>query len=249
MGFGLCNLGIVPLRVSASEQSEMTSQLLYGESFRILESKGEWAYISTFPDAQEAWVRENQITRITEELFHSLQSPETAFSGDLVDFVSAGKELMAIPLGAALGALDYLGHRFNGTRISGIGNRSHLVQTAFLYMNAPMLHGGRTPFGIDAAGFVQMVYRLSGIMIKRKAAQQATQGESLSFIAESQPGDLVFFDNDSGEIDHVGMLLEDHHIIHVFGKVRLDRLDHSGIYNTDLRRHTHQLRVIKKLLD
>ena len=82
----------------------------------------------------------------------------------------------------------------------------------------------------------------------RDASEQATQGQSLSFIEESEPGDLAFFDNEEGLINHVGIILEDNHIIHAHGKVRIDRLDHSGIYNAEKRIHTHKLRVIKKII-
>jgi cell wall-associated NlpC family hydrolase len=117
-----------------------------------------------------------------------------------------------------------------------------------MYLNAPYLWGGKTPFGIDCSGFTQMVYRLNGYSILRDASQQATQGEALSFIEESEPGDLAFFDNEEGTIIHVGIMMENNYIIHASGKVRIDRLDHLGIYNAETNRHTHKLRVIKKII-
>lgn len=108
--------------------------------------------------------------------------------------------------------------------------------------------GGKTPFGIDCSGFTQMVYMLNGYNLHRTSFQQARQGEPLSFIEESEPGDLAFFDDAEGNIIHVGIMMQDNYIIHVHGKVRIDRIDHSGIYNTDIKKHTHQLRVIKKII-
>ncbi|MFT4642426.1 MAG: cell wall-associated NlpC family hydrolase, partial [Candidatus Azotimanducaceae bacterium] len=89
---------------------------------------------------------------------------------------------------------------------------------------------------------------LCGYKLLRDASQQAMQGEVLSFIEESEPGDLAFFDNSEGDIVHVGIIMKDNYIIHAHGKVRIDRIDHSGIYNIDTRRHTHKLRVIKKII-
>ena len=108
--------------------------------------------------------------------------------------------------------------------------------------------GGKTPMGINASGFIQMVYKLNGYKLARHAAEQARQGESLSFIEESEPGDLAFFDSPDGVINHVGLMMKDNYILHADGKVRLDRIDHSGIYNAEVRRHTHKLRVIKKII-
>ena len=117
-----------------------------------------------------------------------------------------------------------------------------------MYLNAPYLWGGKTPFGIDCSGFTQMVYKLNGYKIHRDASQQALEGEPLSFIEESEVGDLAFFDNDEGNIIHVGIIMENNYIIHASGKVRIDRLDHLGIYNPELKKHTHKLRVIKKII-
>ena len=93
-----------------------------------------------------------------------------------------------------------------------------------------------------------MVYKLNGYKLLRDASQQSTQGEALSFIEESEPGDLAFFDNEEGNIIHVGIILENNYIIHASGKVRIDRLDHLGIFNSDINKHTHRLRVIKKII-
>ena len=144
--------------------------------------------------------------------------------------------------------LILLNHSYEGKITEGLKDKSQLLKTAFSYLNAPYLWGGKTPFGIDCSGFTQMVYKLNGYRILRDASQQATQGEALSFIEESEPGDLAFFDNSEGHITHVGIIMPNNYIIHAHGKVRIDRLDHSGIYNEEKRQHTHKLRVIKKII-
>jgi cell wall-associated NlpC family hydrolase len=59
---------------------------------------------------------------------------------------------------------------------------------------------------------------------------------------------LAFFDNEEGAIIHVGIIMENNYIIHASGKVRVDRLDHLGIFNPETQKHTHKLRVIKKII-
>ncbi|MBT8295256.1 MAG: C40 family peptidase, partial [Gramella sp.] len=142
-----------------------------------------------------------------------------------------------------------LGHTFEGERTKlSVSKKENLIDTAILYLNSPHLWGGKSPFGIDNSGFTQTVYKLNGFKIKRNASEQAKQGEALSFIEECEPGDLAFFDDNEGVINHVGIMMKDNYIIHVDGKVRVDRIDHSGIFNSDLRKHTHKLRVIKKII-
>ena len=102
--------------------------------------------------------------------------------------------------------------------------------------------------GIDCSGLTQMIYRINGYQIPRDASQQAELGNTLSFIDESEPGDLAFFDNDEGKIIHVGLLLENNYILHAHGKVRIDQLDKTGIYNTDKETYSHTLSFVKSYL-
>lgn len=248
MEYAICNLGVVPLRLEPAHTAEMVSQLLYGESFKILEARAKWSRIRTAFEGLEAWVDNKQLIKISEADYHAITADSQRLSADLVEFVMAEDHLIPIPLGSALNAVELLKHKHSGTVTSGEQVKEKLLETAFLYLNAPFLWGGKTPMGIDASGFTQMVYRLNGYTLARNAADQARQGESLSFIEESEPGDLAFFDGPDGVINHVGVMMSDNYIIHADGKVRLDRIDHSGIYNSDLRRHTHQLRVIKKII-
>lgn len=248
MQYAICSLGLVPLRAEPSNTSEMLSQVLYGEIFRILEERGKWSRIRTSLDSCEAWIDNKQLRKIPEEEFLKLESQEPQFSADLIEFVAGNNQLIPIPIGSVLNGTDLLGHEHTGHKTSGKLAKSEIINTAFLYLNAPFLWGGKSPLGIDSSGFTQMVYRLNGHKLYRNATDQAKQGESLSFIEESEPGDLAFFDNHEGKIDHVGIIMNDNYIIHADGKVRVDRIDHSGIYNAELRRHTHKMRVIKKIV-
>ncbi|MCT8340198.1 C40 family peptidase [Flavobacteriaceae bacterium TK19130] len=249
MKYGLCNISIAPLRAEKADASEMVSQVLYGELFKILDMQKKWSRIRLLHDGYEGWLDNKQLFEIEENNYKKYSTLQPKLSSELVDFVTEHHgQLMPIPLGCAVGSVKLLQHRFEGPTKSSVLNKNHLVSTALLYLNAPYLWGGRTPFGIDCSGFTQMVYRLNGHSLKRDASQQATQGEPLSFIEESEPGDLAFFDNAEGDITHVGIIMKDHYIIHAHGKVRIDRLDHTGIFNYEKRTHTHKLRVIKKII-
>ncbi|NMH86046.1 C40 family peptidase [Flavivirga algicola] len=249
MQYGICNLSIVPLRNEPTDTSELVSQVIYGDFFKILEQRKNWSKIRLAFDSYEGWVDNKQYLEITEDIYKSLNKETPKLSTDLVEFIEDNNnQLHPILLGSTLNGLSYLEHKHEGNYISGEEAKNNIIQTAFLYLNTPYLWGGKTPFGIDCSGLTQMVYKLNGYKLLRDASQQATQGEALSFIEESEPGDLAFFDNNEGIITHVGIIMKDNYIIHAHGKVRIDRLDHSGIYNVDKKIHTHKLRVIKKVI-
>ena len=252
--FGICNLAIIPLRFEPSDKSEIVSQVLFGEHFEILEQLKQWSKIKLQYDDYEGWVDSKQYQIISESEYNQLSEDAIVLNADLVEYITAPNNLLLpITLGSSLsflshGDINTSNFNFEGTKTSGTKTKDCILNTAFMYLNAPYLWGGKTPFGIDCSGFTQMVYKLNGYKLMRDASQQSKQGEALSFIEESEPGDLAFFDNEDGNIIHVGIIMEDNYIIHASGKLRIDRLDHLGIYNAEANKHTHKLRVIKKII-
>ena len=256
MRYGICNLSIVPIRIEPSETSEMVSQLLFGEHFKVLDNKKKWSKIRLQFDSYEGYIDNKQFEEISEDQYTSLGRENPILSAELIDFITDIKgNLSTICIGSTLphysaNKITYNSAEFSyeGATIANKKDKQYIIKNAFMYLNAPYLRGGKTPFGIDCSGFTQMVYKLCGHQLLREAKQQATQGSVLSFIEESEPGDLAFFDDTEGIITHVGIIMKDNYIIHAYGNVRIDRLDHSGIYNVDTKRHTHKLRVIKKII-
>ena len=250
MQYGICHLSTVPVRAISDDTSELISQLLFGEHFKILERRKFWCKIRMAFDNSEGWVSTNQISIIEQDEYNALENNgSTTYSSELISIVEKnGSVLIPIVLGSAIQNTTLLQYRFDGASVKGKKDRNNLIETALLYLNAPYLWGGKTPFGIDCSGFTQMVYKINGYQLFRNASEQATQGCALSFIEEREPGDLAFFDNSDGIIHHVGLIMENNYIIHSHGKVRIDRLDHTGIFNTEIGTYTHNLRVIKKII-
>jgi gamma-D-glutamyl-L-lysine dipeptidyl-peptidase len=127
-------------------------------------------------------------------------------------------------------------------------NADLLLKIARRYLFAPYLWGGRSPFGIDCSGLTQICFKMMGIAIPRDAYQQAEMGETIDFIEQTQAGDLAFFVNQSNNIVHVGILMTEGQIIHASGRVRIDKIDHLGIYNEETQSYSHKLRIVKRIL-
>lgn len=250
MQYGICHLSLVPVRSIADDIGEMKTQLLYGEHFKVLEHRKKWSRIRIAFDKCEGWINNQQFTLIEEKQYSEIEdTAEAKVSSELISFIETEQNLLLpIVLGSSITESSVLNHHFDGAYSNGYQNKDQLVETALLYLNAPYLWGGKSAFGIDCSGLAQMVYKINGHQLLRDAQQQSTQGEALSFIEESEPGDLAFFDNSEGIIDHVGIIMDNNYIIHSHGKVRLDRLDHSGIFSTEANTYTHSLRVIKKII-
>ncbi|MCX6181637.1 MAG: C40 family peptidase [Bacteroidetes bacterium] len=253
--YGICLLSQVPCRREASDKSEIVTYLLFGEVYVVLESTEKWLKIKSHFDAYESWICAKQHTTISEKEFNAINATPPALSNELVQVIQENQEYIPIVIGSSLPLLKdkkmTIGDRtftFDGSLLEpGAPDRNKILEYAFMYLNAPYLWGGKSPFGIDCSGFTQMVYKLSNVNLPRDAYQQAEHGVACSFVEEAQAGDLAFFDNEAGKIVHVGIVMGNGQIIHASGKVRIDNLDHQGIFNKEMNQYTHRLRIIKNL--
>lgn len=256
--YGLCRVSICPIRKAADDRSEMVSQLLFGEIVEVFHRKGKnWSKILTMYDEYIGWVDSKQIVLISEkEAFslkensvHALEWVHSAVGDNQTLPVTAGSVLYnfdGLSSKSPLGRFQYSGQIINYKQIEITGDL--IAKISKKYINAPYLWGGRTPFGIDCSGFTQIVFKMIGIYLPRDAYQQADEGRVVDFVEESQVGDLAYFVNKDNKVIHVGVILEDQMIIHASGWVRIDRLDHFGIQNTETGKYSHVLRFIKRLI-
>lgn len=258
MHFGICPYSVVPIRTSSTHKSEQVSQLLFGELTELLEVKGrQWTKIRCLQDNLVGWVESYQITPITPSEKIAFQN-NFAFNLELVQAAMGDNYFVPITLGARLPDYDGIHFKLGEMRFTFSGQAINqadlkksapfLIKIAKRYLNAPFQWGGRSPFGIDASGLVQVLFSMVGQQLPRDPEAQIEFGNMVDFVDQAREGDLAFFENKNGRIAHVGIIMKDQYIIHAYGSVRIDRLDHYGIYNEETRRYTHKLRVCKRLL-
>ena len=257
--YGICTQSVTPIRKEPEHTSEQSNQLLFGEYFNILENNEGWLLIENYTDKHQGWLDKDQILIISKTEFDIIVKSDHTYANDFIDFITESNDgsenITPIPIGSLLPLFNKNSFKINNNSYKYTGRttefrlkeKSNLIENAFMYLNSPYLWGGKSPLGIDSSGLSQIIYKLNGIILPRNANNQSKIGETLSFIEESEPGDLAFFDNEEGEIIHVGVMMENYNIIHSHGKVRIDKLDHIGIFNVDTKRHSHKLRVIKKI--
>src|ERR1035437_2827216 len=86
--FGICNLSIVPGRKEPSDKSEMVTQLLFGEYFQLLDTKGNWQLIRIAYDGYECWIDKKQFLPLSEKTIDGIKDSTTALTTDLVQLAS-----------------------------------------------------------------------------------------------------------------------------------------------------------------
>ena len=256
MNYGIAHISIIPMRAEANDRAEMVNQILFGEHYKLIEKRAKWLKVRLAHDDYEGWICRKQYFKIDKAQYLSLSEETQYYNYNLIDALSTDRgDMIPIGLGSTLPFYDGEYCLINDVRFHFEGahkpcdknSKADIVNTAYMYLHAPYLWGGRTPMGVDCSGFTQMAYRLNGRQIPRDASQQVELGTTLSFIEEAEPGDLAFFDDAEGNIIHVGIILENNYILHASGKVRIDRIDQQGIFNKEQGQHTHKLRIIKKI--
>jgi cell wall-associated NlpC family hydrolase len=249
----ICENVFVPLRSGPSHKSEMLSQILFGEKYTITEKVGTWMKIETIFDKYTGWIDMGHLQHAATRDRSSgqvLNRSLLCFKNDNSKLVlEAGCEVFNPDFENKtfiVGDTQYTtSPEFNDTYIS---TTDSLADSAMKYINSPYIWGGRIPSGIDCSGLTQLVYKIKGIPIPRDSWQQAEAGRSVDFIDQAEPGDLVFFDNDRGIISHVGMILSRGLVIHASGRVRIDSIDHQGIFKSEIGTYSHKLRTIRRIL-
>jgi len=255
----ICLHTLIPVRIHPSERAEMVTQILFGEIYTVIELSGNWTKIVTDFDDYEGWIDKKLNYEISENIFKQIQLSKvvSSFKTSSTIFNKTDNKHIPLAAGSSLPFKDELCEflivdkkfKYLPKIENVLSTGSTIVELAKQFENAPYLWGGRTIFGVDCSGLTQLVYKMVGICLPRDASVQIGQGELIGFISDAQPGDLAFFDNDEGVIIHVGILIDSETIIHASGWVRIDKIDHQGIFNTDTMTYSHKLRVIKRIIN
>ena len=265
--FVINNCSVTPVREEPSEAAEQATQLLFGEVCEVVDHLPGWTKIRSTMDGQTGWVSAKMVTPVSEEA--KKQWGDEAMGAVAVPMavatdIATGEKRM-LTIGTRLpnyadGTFIVLEKQYQidpscvyeieGERLEVKGEE--VVRVAKSLLNVPYLWGGKNMMGFDCSGFVQTVYSVFGIQLLRNAREQITQGEVVNSLAESQPGDLVFFDHsdrdpNATKISHVGMLISPTQVIHCSGCVHIDRIDEMGVYLSN-GEMTHHLVQIKRYL-
>lgn len=261
MSYGILTQSITPVRQEPFEYSEIVTQLLFGETFVVIEEHSNWLRIGITHDSYAGWIDRKSSVIISDENFHemvvnkasSIATKLFSAQADDSDFpirLCPGSTLYAYNQEANSFQLAQKNYKILSDPFDALSDNmaQNVERLAKYYMNAPYLWGGRSPYGIDCSGLTQVVFKMAGISLPRNASQQVMLGKTIEFVNQYQLGDLAFFGNEEGNIIHVGIILDNNYIIHSSGFVRIDKLDQQGIFSLIDNKYTHGLRVVKRII-
>jgi gamma-D-glutamyl-L-lysine dipeptidyl-peptidase len=249
----ICLLPVIPIRKEPNHRSEQTSQLIFGEKADIFDQKENWIEIKTLFDEYRGWIDINSVELQTSN--QSAQNPiittETITvcenDGHTI-YLTAGSEIGLTDLSNSFSIEEKKFKLISPKPLIKKPSASGILETAAKFLNSPYLWGGRSVFGIDCSGFVQIVFKIHGIALPRDAKDQASMGKVVDSFGGIAPGDLAFLKNENGNITHVGIVLDNQQIIHASICVRIDKLDDKGIFNLKRDEYTHSLKLIRRIL-
>jgi Cell wall-associated hydrolases (invasion-associated proteins) len=253
---------LLPLRANATEESELVSQIMYGEIVTIIEKIDRWAQIKNFADNEIGWVDYKMLTLIEKSQFDEYSKtmltrvyyPLMECSNNENDekFHLPGGSIVhnkwvfnAINNPLTFYPTEIYYEMYPPKKLNG----DFILEKVKEYLNAPYLWGGKSILGIDCSGLAQVVYSIAGVQLPRNSSQQVKCGEEVYFIEDAHAGDLAFFGKEDGKISHVGILLNSSQIIHASGWVKIEKIDNHGIISSATGEYTHTLRTIKRVID
>ncbi len=239
------------LRTEARHGSEMASQAILGTPLQLLEQQGDWYRVET-PEGYTGWMMGNSIVTTNDATACAWRDTSriifTAHQGSIYATPSTrGEKVSDIVVGAILQTRGKARKGFIPVLLpdgrEGYVKRNEctdfaewatrpldmklVISTAQEMMGTTYLWGGTSVKGADCSGLTKVAYFTAGVILLRDASQQAKTGE---IIAPDQwrtchTGDLLFFGNTKGRVNHVGIYLHNGQYIHSSGRVKVNSLD------------------------
>lgn len=217
------------MREKASYDSKVVSEAICSEKVILHDTAGQWAHIST-PDGYHGWVLSEDVVKRSDVYATDVKVSRCKAHIYIAQDIEYGPK-MSLPWGVGLKVLDSTDPRWlkiafpDGQECyiqkgdvevaPALSHQRDLVLFSQQFFGLPYTWGGRSSFGYDCSGFVQMLYGEIGVDLQRDAKQQIQDPRFRKITLEQlEPGDLVFFGKKDKSIRHVGLYMGDQQFIH-----------------------------------
>ncbi|MBL7764653.1 MAG: C40 family peptidase [Chitinophagaceae bacterium] len=243
-----CQSVCAPVRFSPDHRAEMHTQLLYGDITEAIEQQRQWVKLHLPYESRDGWALYGQFMTGIPDATDAILLKDHYFQ-DLQQWRFRGTRM---PSSVFLTESKLIRGIHWETNQDLHFTESRVLSLLQNLLHTPYLWGGNTSSGIDCSGLSRLLYRFFGLDLPHYASAQMSFGDTVDFLAHAHTGDLAFFDNEQGEINHVGILMSPNEIIHAGetnASVAIDAIDSDGIINKKTKLRTHHLRMVKRLMD
>ena len=253
MAFAVCTLSAVSILESPEFSAKRIYELLFGETLAIVEKGKAWCQVQLPEGNQKGWIMEGQYEIVDEpaclaQIVDDVGGYALTGTDATIELYHGSPLPVSMKLQTDRSEYRFLGEgRLTEATFDVARDRQLLEDFVVTYLHTPFLYKGRTKHGLDAVGLCDLFYRQFGVAIGNQMESILDLGNPVNLIAEIKDGDIAFFEDDQGEINHLGIVISQNEILHVVEKVRIDTLDNQGVFNSDRQELTHKLSIVKRL--
>lgn len=252
--FGVCRSSNISVMTNAGWGGNLAGEILFGEPYGITgKPKSGWLPVYSEPSGSEGWIPASIHHGITEDYFALLSSSDHRITLDVVSNALFKKSTVHILMGSLLpltaGELFQPGEQlvFNGEAktLSQKRDAEFLCSIAQLLLNTPERPGGRTPFGMDAYGWIRLVFRIAGYALPIASDGLMLLGKEAAD-ADATMGDLVYLE--AGKDKRIGLLIKDRACLYCDGLVRVDQIKTGGIFRENQTKPAWKVQGYRRIL-
>ncbi|HTO32221.1 MAG TPA: NlpC/P60 family protein [Pararhizobium sp.] len=229
---GVICVPVVQMRARPELECGTDTELLLGETVRVLDTSGGWAWVKADFDGYVGYIPDYAVSPVLRSLTHIVTAPRTfIYSGPDLKFptiqaLSMGNRIAVIDERETRGTRYFLlegGQAVIANHCAEVGKplSGDYVDIAVRFLETPYLWGGRSGFGIDCSGLVQLSMMMTGRTAPRDTDMQASELGTEIDRDELRRGDLVFWKG------HVAIMEDDRTLLHANGHTMT--VSHEGL--------------------
>jgi cell wall-associated NlpC family hydrolase len=259
------------MRKYPERNAEVVSQAIFSEQVHFLEQVGEWVKIETMVDNYPGWIKREDLHQRENKFLKDSDSSFVQVSRNAAHLYHVHDTIygptLTLPFESQLKVIESLDERWLKVTmhnqqeayiqrgdVAPVSNRltcfNEVCAFSQNFLGLPYTWGGRSSFGYDCSGFVQMLYRQMGIFLPRDSKDQCHwNGFFEVSIEQMQAGDLIFFGWDLERIRHVGMCVGEQNFINATVLENMPYIHMSSVNGSEWQEGTgkYPFRTVRRL--